>query len=114
MRRLLLKSERLWRDIRGCSAESESRTGEYEGENPGDERRDALRFGGGVVEDGREVDGLEERGEWLGDEGPDELISAAIEDGIGTLYVPFVWLGADESSTSFRSDCKKVGWEEIW
>lgn len=57
--------------------------GEREGENSGEEKLESLgaestERGGGVVDDGREEERLEERGERAGDEGPEELISVGL------------------------------------
>ena len=106
------------RGLRGRSDGSGSWVGEHVGENSGDEKAGSeeteegdvgpVAWGGGVVDDdGRGDDRLEESGDWAGDEGRGELMS--VGGNTGDLWNPLLRLGADESSTSFRSDCRKLG-----
>lgn len=97
--------------------------GEREGENSGDGKigsiaevrgvgDNALPFecGGGVVEDRRGEEWFEGRGDKAGDEGPGEVWSAGVLDCTADcLYTPVLRLGVDESSTSFKRDCRKLG-----
>jgi len=52
---------------------------------------------------------LDESGDNAGDEGLGELKSAGVEPMTEDRYTLPLKLGADESSTSLSSDCKKLG-----